>query len=174
MKKLYLARHERAGDAVTFAQSGKSDEQRPLTEEGVQRAHKNSKKLQVLIEGVDLIVTSPYKRAIQTSLPYEDAFNPKSSLESEYLVPYADVTKTLEYLNHLFEKHSSIMAFGHNPHMQCLASYLLSGRETAVLDFKKGAVLALENSGRFSAGGACLSWFMKARQISLLESLRKK
>jgi phosphohistidine phosphatase len=62
----------------------------------------------------------------------------------------------------LAETRRSVAVVGHEPHLSALATHLLGGRAAApVVVLKKGAVLALERSGRRWA----VCWLVSPRQL---------
>src|SRR5215216_4822108 len=85
--KLVIVRHADAGDREEFAQTGKPDALRPLSEKGRQQMKEGAGGLLMLVPKVDLIVTSPYTRAVQTAnlaaASYEAPVLETSTLEPE-------------------------------------------------------------------------------------------
>ena len=67
MTMLLVIRHGHAGDAEEFASTGRSDDERPLSEKGVRDMPRVAKGLASLIERIDLLAASPLVRARQTA-----------------------------------------------------------------------------------------------------------
>ncbi|MCJ8277182.1 MAG: histidine phosphatase family protein [Bdellovibrionales bacterium] len=64
--KLYIIRHAHAEERHIFAQSGKPDELRPLTETGIKRMRKFLQSFTKNEEDINLFLQSPLIRAQQT------------------------------------------------------------------------------------------------------------
>ena len=60
--KLLVIRHAIAMDAEEFADTGETDDRRPLTNYGAKRMRKNAKGLRTLIDRIDRFATSPLTR----------------------------------------------------------------------------------------------------------------
>ncbi|HVL59633.1 MAG TPA: histidine phosphatase family protein, partial [Burkholderiaceae bacterium] len=79
--RLLLIRHAIAEASEAFAASGRPDEERPLTDRGRRRMRANALGLSLLVPSLDLLVSSPYRRAADTAaivaaaleLPRDDA-----------------------------------------------------------------------------------------------------
>ena len=121
---LYFLRHASAGEPVSNL---KKDEKRALDETGVEQCGYVGRALAALDVQVDVIISSPLKRAAQTAslvgnemgyegkLQLEDALRPTAS--------FADFRKMLDK----YIRHDAIMVVGHNPTMAMLASGLAEG-----------------------------------------------
>ena len=115
---------------------------------------------------VDMIISSPLKRATQTAslvgnelsyegkLQLEDALRPAS--------PFAEFRKMLDK----YAKHEAIMVVGHNPNLSEFAGRCISepGCEAAV-ELKKGAVREGRNGAQL--GGAAVVYYSENRAHAL-------
>lgn len=136
--ELYLVRH---GIAEEDALGG--DAARRLTPEGREKVLRVAKCLKEQEIVPELVLHSPYIRARETAellaselgspLERVDGFRPMD--------PPRDSLRLLERLS----GKKSLMVVSHEPHLACLASLLLSGKDQPMLSFKK-------------AGVACLDW----------------
>jgi phosphohistidine phosphatase len=109
---IYFLRHASAGEPVG---NPKRDEKRALDETGVEQCGYVGRALAALNAQVDVILSSPLKRAAQTAslvgnemghegkLQLEDGLRPAAS--------FADFRKMLDK----YAKHDAIMVVGHNP-----------------------------------------------------------
>src|SRR5712672_235335 len=109
---IYFLRHASAGEPVS---NPKRDEKRALDESGVEQCGYVGRALSALDVQVDVILSSPLKRAAQTAslvgnemghegkLQLEDGLRPTAS--------FADFRKMLDK----YARHESIMVVGHNP-----------------------------------------------------------
>jgi len=139
---IYFLRHASAGVPVSNL---KKDEKRALDETGVEQCGYVGRALAALDAQVDVILSSPLKRAAQTAslvgnemgyegkLQLEDALRPSAS--------FADFRKMLDK----YVKRDAIMVVGHNPSLSEFLGRSISetGCEAA-LELKKGAVARVE------------------------------
>ncbi len=65
--QIIVVRHGFAEERDEFSKTGQEDHLRPLIPKGRKQTEKVARKIRDWIEGVDLIVTSPYVRAQQTA-----------------------------------------------------------------------------------------------------------
>src|SRR4051812_3600232 len=75
--RLLLIRHGIAEDREAFAKKGEDDFLRPLTPAGKRKMKEGAKGLRKLFPKLDLIATSPLKRAVQTATIVYDAYGGK-------------------------------------------------------------------------------------------------
>src|SRR6476646_5946186 len=145
---LYFLRHASAGEPVS---NPKKDEKRALDQTGIEQCGYVGRALAALDAQVDVIISSPLKRAAQTAslvgnemghegkLQLDDALRPTAS--------FADFRKMLDK----YSRHDSLMVVGHNPTLsEFLGRSVSEGGCEAAVDLKKGAVARVEtnrNSG---------------------------
>lgn len=159
--QLYLLRH---GIAEENAASG-NDRDRSLTPEG-------RRKLRQVLEaaadaGVDpaLILTSPFKRAVQTAEIAQTVLKYKNELlRTEALVPGAAVEQVWDEIR-AHREESSLMLVGHNPLFTELAAYLLASNEMQI-DFKKGALLRIDLESFPAHPKGLLRWYLTPKLAS--------
>ncbi|OFW84051.1 MAG: hypothetical protein A2018_02770 [Alphaproteobacteria bacterium GWF2_58_20] len=127
MKKLFLLRHARAGSAP----SGKSDLDRPLTEEGEKAAHHLGKKLahKDLLPDMALFSTARRAEFTWTNL-VQGAKTPLPAEGSDWLY-HATPHDIITHLRHLPDTFDSIMIIGHNPTLHSLAHDLAKSSDHA-------------------------------------------
>ena len=161
---IYFLRHASAGESLS---NPKKDEQRALDRGGIEQCGYIGRALAAMDVQVDMVVTSPLKRAAQTAslvgnelsyegkLQFEDALRPTAA--------FADFRKMLDK----YAKHETIMVVGHNPSLSEFAGRIISvaGCEAAV-ELKKGAVAKLE-MGRNSA---VLQWCLTPKIVKTLHA----
>ncbi len=159
---LYFLRHASAGQSLI---SPKKDEKRGLDKDGIEQCGYIGRGLVAMGVQVDIILSSPLKRAAQTAalvgnemghegkLVMENALRPQAS--------FADFQKMLEK----YARQDSLMVVGHNPNMSDFLGHVISdnGGE-AVIELKKGAVAKVEM--RRNAGS--LSWCITPRILRAL------
>jgi phosphohistidine phosphatase len=159
---LYFLRHASAGERVS---NPKRDEKRALDEEGVKQCGYVGRALAALEVRVDVIVSSPLKRAAQTAslvgnemghegkLQFDDALRPAAS--------FADFRRLLTR----YARHEALMVVGHNPNLSEFLGRCVSdaGCEASV-ELKKGAVAKVD-LGR-NAGS--LTWCLTPKILRIL------
>jgi len=152
---LYFLRHASAGERVA---NPKKDEKRALDKEGIEQCGYVGRALAALDVQVDVVISSPLKRAAQTAslvgnelgyegkLQFEDGLRPAAS--------FADFQKLLEK----YRRHESIMVVGHNPNLSEFLGRSVSdtGCEASI-ELKKGAVAKVEMLRNSAAMQWCLT-----------------
>jgi phosphohistidine phosphatase len=159
---LYFLRHANAGEH--FA-SPKKDEKRALDKEGIEQCGYIGRALAALEVQVDVMVSSPLKRATQTAslvgneLGYEGKLQMDAGLRPE--AGLADFRKLLDK----YSKQEAIMVVGHNPNLsQFLGAIISDSGCEASVELKKGAVAKVEM--RRSSG--TLQWCVTPRVLRSL------
>jgi phosphohistidine phosphatase len=170
---IYFLRHASAGEPVS---NPRKDEKRALDEIGVEQCGNVGRTLAALQIQVDVILSSPLKRATQTAslvgnemgyekkLQIEDGLRPGSS--------FPDFRKMLDK----YARVETIMVVGYNPNLSEFLGRSISetGCEAAV-ELRKGAVAKVE-MGRNSAA---LQWCLTPKILRTIyaaaaESVRPK
>jgi phosphohistidine phosphatase len=153
--ELYLFRHGIAEDA----KPGSPDATRALTDEGrkkvteVVRAAKRA--------GVEpsLIVSSPYRRAIETARIVVEGLEHKGDIvRTETLVPHGSPEKVWAELRD-YREESAILLAGHEPLLSHLASYLLSSPGLRI-EMKKAALLRIDVESPGAMPHGTLRWML--------------
>jgi phosphohistidine phosphatase len=145
---VYFLRHANAGKPLS---NPKKDEKRALDKEGIEQCGIVGRALAALDVQVDVMISSPLKRAAQTAslvgneLSYEGKLQLEDALRSE--ATYADFRRLIEK----YSKQEAIMVVGHNPSLSEFLGRSISetGCEAGT-ELKKGAVAKVEmgrNSG---------------------------
>ena len=114
MKTLYLVRHAKS----SWNDSSLSDNQRPLNKRGLKNAPEMGERLNSDDVTIDLIVSSPVKRAFSTAQFLAKAIGYKSSkiVQSERLY-FEDNSSKLDIVQHTDPKKQVLMLVGHNQDM---------------------------------------------------------
>jgi len=140
--ELYIVRHGIAIDRED--PKSPPDPDRFLTEEGIEKTKQVAKGVAALGVEPDLLITSPYIRALQTAELFAAALDyPKQKIRrSDLLLPGAE--PTLFYKELAKDKDSAIvMCFGHAPQLDDLVATGL-GCKHHVTSLKKSGIVALE------------------------------
>jgi len=137
--EIYLLRHGIAEDG----RAGQPDSERALTSEG-------KKKLRAVLRTVrkagitpSLVITSPYRRALQTAQLAAEVLDYKGDLlRSSALEPGSQPSAVWEEVR-VHHNEPGILLAGHEPLFSSLTAYLLACPRLRV-DFKKGAIACVE------------------------------
>lgn len=138
--EIWILRHAMAEDR---APSGR-DADRSLTPEGVERAKTVAQGLKRLEPEIDCVMTSSYRRALETAAPAARALRLEKR-ETSALEPSADPEDILEELRAAGVRGALLV--GHQPHLGFLISRLLSGRPDVEVPLKKAALVWLTWEG---------------------------
>ena len=162
---LYVVRHALAADAAADG-----DEARHLTDAGRQRTLKAAEGMRALGIELDLILTSPLARAVETAeliaTTYAIGLTPRVLMELATGITPGDAVAALAH----YGRNDSVMIVGHEPQLSALISILLTGEADAMhLRMRKGGCVALElPANRIQPGAAELLWMMTQRQLRKL------
>lgn len=162
---LYLVRHAIAAERGDGAFP--NDDERPLTTEGIHKFRLAARGLSELGMKPGRIVSSPLLRAKQTAEILRDAVAKDVSITiSPALTPHAEYGALIKAIAPYGDEEVAVV--GHEPHLSGLASYLLVGGDSAVLEFKKGAVARLKFPERPAPGAGSLEWLIQPGALRLL------
>lgn len=139
---ILLFRHGPAGDPAAWAKTRKDDALRPLTSDGRKKTRDAAKGLYKVLDGLDLIVSSPLKRAQQTTTLLAARFPKARRAMSKGLAPSADPVDAARWL--AAQEAEAVAVVGHEPHLSRLGSFLLTGRPEPVFELKKAGAALLE------------------------------
>jgi phosphohistidine phosphatase len=168
--EIFLVRHADALDA----EQGMSDDQRPLSSEGVERMRKGAAGLANILKdhgtpALNGILSSPKVRAVETARILAWELNGSETVIS--CPPLAgDFTwnDLLPYLKQ-FPPHARVALVGHEPALGLLAGYLISGTDRTSIFLKKGSAICFQlDPSSSSPSPAELLWFLTPRQMRML------
>jgi|SRR5271157_509838 len=160
---IYLLRHASAN----HYDPAKDDDKRPIDKTGEQQSHDVGRALAALDLDLDVIISSPLTRAMQTAEIVAGELGHKDKIVTdEALRPEASY-QAFEDLLARFGKKKAIMVVGHNPSMTGFLVQMLSGSGSAeFIDFKKGAVAKVEKNG---SQPAVLKWCLTPKVIRAIQ-----
>jgi len=162
---LYFLRHASAGTQLS---SAKQDEKRGLDKDGIEQCGYVGRALTALGVQVEIIISSPLKRSMQTAALVGNEMGHEGKLVKENALrpqgTFAEFQKMLEKYARL----DSVLLVGHNPNLRDFLGRVISdsGCE-AVVELKKGAVAKVEM--RRNAGS--LSWCITPRILRTLHAV---
>jgi len=144
------------------------DPERSLTPGGEDQIRSSGKALKKLAVEVDLIVSSPKKRARQTAeiVAGELGYFKEGIEVTELLEPLAPAEDAIAYLRRFGDKGKMLLA-GHLPSLGKIASSLMSQGEHVSIHFEMGGVCRIDVEALPTHKGN-LQWIMTPTQLRLL------
>ena len=138
---VYFLRHASAGQHKA---DPAKDEKRPLDDEGIQQCGHIGRVLAAMETHVDLVLSSPLKRATQTASLVANELGYEGKIEvTPALRPEATYANFRDLLTRQASQ-EAIMVVGHNPNLSEFLGRLIGGGQRAGIDLKKGAVARIE------------------------------
>jgi phosphohistidine phosphatase len=162
--QLLVIRHAIAEDREQWAQRGRSDAERPLTDRGRRRMRRGVEGLLALVPKLDAIATSPLTRASQTAELVSRGYDGPDPETLPQLSPDHPVEDLLPWLRQR-PADEVVAVIGHEPHLGFLVGWLLTGRHESFLELKKGAACLLGFDDPPEAASATLRWALTPAQL---------
>lgn len=123
MKTLYIIRHAKS----SWEDSVFDDFDRPLKERGEKDAIRMGKRLKEREITVDLIISSPAKRAIETCQAIAKILGyPANKIKTDKKLYHADEDAICSILKSIKDTNKVVMLFGHNPGFTGFANQMLN------------------------------------------------
>jgi phosphohistidine phosphatase len=138
---LYLMRH---ADAGMRRENPKLDDKRALVKEGKEQCMLMARTMSALRVQIDVIVSSPLKRALQTAqfvgteLGYEAKVEVSSALGPE--ADFAAFQKLIEK----YADREGVLLVGHNPNLFKFLGRIITGNGAAGVRMRKGSVARID------------------------------
>ena len=160
--QIYVVRHGLAIDRED--PKCPPDPERYLTEEGIEKTKKVAAGVAALSGAADLLLSSPYVRAMQTAEIFAAALDyPKQKIRrADLLLPGADPALFFRELAK-DKQTATLFAFGHAPHLDDLIATAL-GSKHHITSLKKAGVALLELK-RVSPPNAQLVWLATPKLV---------
>ena len=165
--QLLVIRHAIAEDRDEFADSGESDDRRPLTKSGVKRMRKGAKGLHAIVDDIDVLVTSPYTRAAETAGIVANEFGLNQAQVSASLLPDVHFDEFERWAQSHVDK-EVVAIVGHEPHLSGLTMWLMIGSGESHIELKKGGACLLEFDSNIRRASGTLLWLLTPRQLRSL------
>jgi len=165
--QLILIRHAIAEDRERFAETGLPDAERRLTTRGRRRMARNARGLRAVVPALDLVATSPLRRARETAEIVAEAYGDIPVVEAAMLAPGGSRDACKRWL----ERHKTERALavvGHEPDLSQTVSWLITGDSTPILMFKKGGACCVELPDHITGGAGRLQWLLAPRALRRL------
>ncbi|MDX9752944.1 MAG: histidine phosphatase family protein [bacterium] len=163
--ELYFIRHAIAVDRLD--PQVKNDEQRWLTDAGIEKMEKAARGFAKLVKPLDAIYTSHYVRAKQTAEIVRRMLSSSGPLiTTSNLAPGVGFDAFLDLC--LEAKADARLAFvGHEPDMSGLIAKLISAG-SAVVEMKKGAICRVDVPGAPAVQRGVLIWLLPPKTLRAL------
>ena len=155
--QILIIRHASAEERSAFAATGKSDDRRPLTDEGRRKMTEAAQGLRALVPHLDVIAASPLVRAQQTAAIVAKAYRIADVETTSTLAPNAQPASFAKWAQ-AYANHDVVAAVGHEPHLGILVTWLLSGRAESHVVLKKGGACLVECDGAPGPATCRLHW----------------
>ena len=169
MVELYVVRH---GIAVEEGLDGR-DASRPLSSKGRRRFQKAAKAFGRLGRKLDLVLTSPLVRAVQTAEILAGATRHGEVAVLEELDPAVEAAELLEALAKRVGKSKTVALVGHEPQLSSVLA-ALSGVSQESFDLKKGAIVRLDVAALPRPDFVEPRWWLKPRAGARVKGLPLK
>ena len=142
------------------------DNLRPLISKGVDKLVRQAKGLKAVGFCVDLVISSPLVRAVQTAEVVMAGLGMAGDLVySEALAPEAHPYLFLEELASKYSTVDRVMVVGHEPHLSRFVSMVVTGDPNALIRLKKGALCKLRIPRPDGVRSGWLEWLMTPDQM---------
>jgi phosphohistidine phosphatase len=163
--KVYVLRHGQAGNSLD--EPGK-DAARPLTPDGRREILQIATSLKSLDVGLDLIASSPLKRALETAQLVAKKLGKTKSLQQwEELKPAGDHDTLYKRLSDL-KADSQILLVGHEPHLSSLIGEIISGSQNVRLVLKKGGIAKIDLDQIRPKASGDLVWLLTPKLAKMM------
>jgi phosphohistidine phosphatase len=171
---LLIIRHAIAEDKEAFAASGRSDDQRPLTESGREKMRRGAEGLRAVSPRIAVLASSPLVRARETAEIVAPVFKVPRVEIVEALRPERAFDDLVTWLRRRVPPNGdensdlTVAVVGHEPHLGGLVTWLMTGSDQPRVNLKKGAACMLGFERAPGKGEAMLRWALAPSQLRLL------
>ncbi|HEV2213562.1 MAG TPA: histidine phosphatase family protein [Gammaproteobacteria bacterium] len=163
--QILVIRHTEAEEVHDAAVAGRTDAQRALTKEGAKRMKKAAQGLREWVEDLNLIVSSPLLRAVQTADILAEAYPRAAREQHARLAPGFHPQKLLEWC---LKQSGPLALVGHEPDLSGWVGYVSSGAQRGLVNMKKGSVCCLDVPEAAHPGEGRILWLLTVKQLAEL------
>ena len=157
--EIYILRHGIAEEA----KAGGPDAERALTDAGREKLHAVLEQARAAGAQPSLILSSPYRRALQTARMAGHVLGCHKVLETEALAPDSTAKAVWEAIC-AHRREDALLLAGHEPLLGMTVGYLL-GAPALRLDLKKAALVRLDQEVFSGAPRGVLKWMLTPRLV---------
>lgn len=162
--RLYLLRH---AIAVPRGTPGYPKDDRPLTPAGIKKMKAAAAGMAAIIPPPDIVLTSPFKRALQTAQIAAKALKSEKKIKfAPKLSPGARPEAIMEELAK-YKSAKNVLVVGHEPDLGKFAAVLL-GAAPGFIEFRKGGLCRIDLETFPPGGSARLVWHLKPKLLRRL------
>ena len=159
--EIYILRH---APAVKRGTAEYPNDDRPLTKDGTQKMKLGSAGIRNVVRSVDIILTSPLIRALDTAKIAAKALKYKHRILScKELLPGVPTNDLVHYLTK-FKQSAKLLIVGHEPGLSLTVSALL-GSSKPLIELKKGAMCRIDASELPLKEPGKLIWHLTPKQL---------
>jgi phosphohistidine phosphatase len=145
------------------------DEARRLTREGRADARMTGRALRALGVNLDLLLTSPLARALETARAVAKQHRGATVEQEALLAPGGDVPALDRRLRDLLGRRVSCLGLvGHSPMLNEYIAHLLTGGPKMQVALSKSGVACVELADTWPRGPAEFRWLMRRNQLGLV------
>ncbi len=162
MKSIYVVRHAIAAD---IGPSWPTDDERPLTEEGIERWRQQVRGLRSLDTSIDVVLTSPLLRCRQTAQILSEGLGDPPVDVLDALQPGGRLAEVMAGIGDRRQT-GSIALVGHEPSVGGIVASLLGAQGT--VPFKKGAVCRVDVEAFPPRAAGALVWMLPPKVLRRL------
>jgi phosphohistidine phosphatase len=162
---LFFLRH---GKARPRSPQWRPDSKRPLTREGENSMFEVARGIKALDVSFDVILTSPYARALRTAEILAEVYDAQKLFETARLAADAGANDIIDEINENFSAAGEIVLVGHEPFLSGLISTLLTGEDGMAIEFKKAGFCKLTMEKLVFGKCARLNWLLTPKQLATL------
>jgi phosphohistidine phosphatase len=159
--EIYILRHGVAEEP----QTGQPDNERALTSDGRKKLRNVLRTAASAGVAPSLILTSPYKRALQTAQLAAEILDYKGELLRTKALEPASTPKSVWDEIRVHKDEGQILLAGHEPLFSRLLAYLL-GSPNLQVEFKKGAIACIEMERFPAEPHGVLRWMLTSKLAS--------
>jgi len=161
--ELYILRHAIAVNRETAGFQRDSD--RLLTAKGAAKLRGVVRGMKALGLSFDLVLASPYLRAMQTAELVAGELDIETKVErTPHLAPDGCPSALMDLIASRSSARSSILVVGHEPYLSQLISVLVAGDERAAITMKKAGLCKLAMQTARYGRCASLEWLLTPAQ----------
>jgi phosphohistidine phosphatase len=162
---LYVLRH---GIAITRGDPGYPlDSDRPLTSKGMKKVRQIATGMRRLDVEFDVILTSPYRRALETAFVVGREYELGESIQTTpALKPEVLPEEVVRVLQDKYGSCRNLLLVGHEPQLSAFVSTLTSGSAGARPLLKKGGLCKLQVEKLQVGKCATLLWLLTPKQLT--------
>jgi phosphohistidine phosphatase len=159
--ELIILRHGEAGKRAPVASN---DSERSLTVAGRDEVKEVAESMEELGITLDVIATSPLKRALETAQVAAKVLKREKALETwDELKPERDPKDLYRRLSKM-KRDSSILLVGHEPYLSSMISELIGAKRGSRISLKKAGLAKVEIESLIPPSGE-LRWLLTPRLL---------